>query len=177
MSSVNWDICHHFPGAGSTPLHYAACGGNAQCCLVCFQFPFSLFPLCSLFCYCILNFIFRCICSGIYHLIHAAFRFWLLGVPVWLLKMPMGMYMIYLRLICFWIHSNSLVLFYLVVYLLFISNLHLKVAYAEVNKQFDSVGARRHHRCKRLFWLVFCGQSRLGALHDMLANVMYSNKY
>lgn len=24
------------PGAGSTPLHYAACGGNAHCCQVCF---------------------------------------------------------------------------------------------------------------------------------------------
>ena len=25
-----------FAGAGSTALHYAACGGNSQCCQVCF---------------------------------------------------------------------------------------------------------------------------------------------
>ena len=29
--------CCHFPGAGSTALHYAACGGNPQCCQVCLQ--------------------------------------------------------------------------------------------------------------------------------------------
>lgn len=29
----------YFAGSGSTPLHYAACGGNAQCCQVCFYFP------------------------------------------------------------------------------------------------------------------------------------------
>lgn len=28
-------------GSGSTPLHYAACGGNAQCCQVCFDFLFG----------------------------------------------------------------------------------------------------------------------------------------
>lgn len=27
-------MCGFFLGAGSTPLHYAACGGNAQCCQV-----------------------------------------------------------------------------------------------------------------------------------------------
>lgn len=33
--------CALLAGSGSTPLHYAACGGNAQCCQVCFDFLFG----------------------------------------------------------------------------------------------------------------------------------------
>ncbi|KAI6682516.1 hypothetical protein NL676_036397 [Syzygium grande] len=31
---INCELLHHYASAGSTPLHYAACGGNEQCCQI-----------------------------------------------------------------------------------------------------------------------------------------------
>lgn len=80
-----------FAGSGSTPLHYAACGGNQQCCQVCIYFPFEenytfatesilLFLLVS-----ILKFLFFCVIVW--------FSCWLPRVPIWLLRMQMGRYL------------------------------------------------------------------------------------
>ena len=39
VPAFSYRFLHCFVGAGSTPLHYAACGGNLKCC----QLNFTLF--------------------------------------------------------------------------------------------------------------------------------------